>query len=179
MLSSMDLCEECGFDYDSLAIPDAPSALRVGAERLAEDLFSGDDSSVHTRPEPGTWSVTEYACHVRDVLLVQRERILQALVEEAPRFVPMYRAERVKNAGYDRESANDVAQELTVVASLVAKVVASLDARQLARSCVYNSPEPRVCDVAWVVRHTVHEVVHHEMDVRRVRTHLMDSDVWT
>jgi len=62
MLSSMDPCEACGFHYDSLAITDAPSALRVGAERIAEDLFSGDDSSIHTRPDPETWSVVEYAC---------------------------------------------------------------------------------------------------------------------
>jgi len=179
MLSSMDHCDECGFDYDGLAVADAPSALRVGAERLAEDLFSGDDSSIHTRPDPGTWSVIEYTCHVRDVLLVQRERILLALVEDAPRFVPMYREERVTTAGYDRESATEVAQELTVVANLVAKVVALLEDRQLARTCVFHFPEPRVRDLAWVVRHTVHEVVHHEMDVRRVRTHLMDADVWT
>ncbi len=179
MLSSMDHCHECGFDYDGLAIADAPSALRVGAERLAEDLFSGDDASIHSRPEPTTWSVIEYACHVRDVLLVQRERILLALVEDAPRFVPMYREERVALAGYDRGSATEVAQELTVVANLAANVVTLLDRAQLARPCVYNFPEPKVRDVAWVVRHTVHEVVHHEMDVRRVRTHLIDNDVWT
>ena len=179
MLSPMDDCEACGFDYDALAIADAPSALRTGAERLAEDLFSGDDSSIHSRPEPGIWSVVEYACHVRDVLLVQRERILLALVEESPRFAPMYREERVRHAGYDRESANDVAQELTASANLVAKVVAPLDDGQLARSCVYSVPEPQVRDVAWAVRHTVHEVVHHEMDVRRVRTRLLDDDVWT
>lgn len=179
MLSSMDHCEVCGFDYDALAIHDAPSAIRVGAERIAEDLFSGDDSSIHNRPDAGTWSVVEYACHVRDVILVQRERLLLALVEDTPTFVPMYREERVAHAGYDRESATEVAQELTVVASLCAKVVSLLDDGQLARTCIFNFPEPRVRDVAWVVRHTVHEVVHHEVDVRRVRTRLLDDDVWT
>ncbi len=175
----MDHCEQCGFDYDSLPIADAPSALRLGAERLAEDLFSGDDSSIHSRPEPGTWSVVEYACHVRDVIIVSRERILLALVEKAPQFLPMYPEERVAHAGYDRESATEVAQELTTVANLAAKVVALLDPGQLTRPCVWNVPVPRERDLAWVVRNAVHEVVHHEMDVRRVRTHLMDGDVWT
>jgi S-DNA-T family DNA segregation ATPase FtsK/SpoIIIE len=178
MLSDMDDCDECGFSYGGLVIAEAPSALRVGGERLAEDLFSGDDASIHTRPDPVTWSVIEYTCHVRDVLLVQRDRILLALVEEAPRFAPMYREERITTAGYDRESATEVAQELTVVTNLLAKVVTLLDDRQLARTCVYNYPEPRVRDLAWAVRHSVHEVVHHEMDVRRVRTQLMDDDVW-
>jgi hypothetical protein len=91
----------------------------------------------------------------------------------------MYREERVALAGSDRESAVEVAQELTVVANLAAKVVALLDDRQLARSCVFYFPEAHVRDMAWVVRHTVHEVVHHEQDVRRVRTRLMDDDVWT
>jgi len=175
----MDPCEACGFHYDSLAITDAPSALRVGAERIAEDLFSGDDSSIHTRPDPETWSVVEYACHGRDVIIVQRERILLALVEDAPRFVPMHREQRVVHAGYDRESATEVAQELTSVANLAAKVITLLDDEQLARRCFFSFPAPRSRDVAWVVRHTVHEIVHHEMDVRRVRTHLMDHDVWT
>jgi S-DNA-T family DNA segregation ATPase FtsK/SpoIIIE len=179
MLSVMDHCDECGFTYERLAIAEAPSALRLGGERLAEDLFSGDDASIHSRPDPSTWSVIEYSCHVRDVLLVQRERILLALVEETPRFVPMYREQRVAAAGYHTESATEVSQELSVVTNLVAKVVAVLDSRQLARTCVYNVPEPRVRNLAWVVRRSVHEVVHHEMDVRRVRTQLMDGDVWT
>lgn len=172
-------CGECGFAYDGLSIPDAPSTFRAMAERIAEDLMSGDDAAVRMRPVAGTWSMLEYACHVRDTLLVQRERILLALVEDTPRFAPMYRDARVVDAGYDREARHDVVDGLAVGTHLLVKVVDHLSDAQLARRCIYGYPEPRERDVAWVIRHSVHELVHHEMDVRRVRTQLMDGDVWS
>jgi len=177
-LGPMDHCAECGFDHGSLAIPDVPSTLRAAAERLAEDLVSGDDAAVHARPDPSTWSVIEYGCHVRDVLLVQRERILLALVENKPGFTSMYPDARVVNAHYDRESALEVGQELAVAANLAARVIGRLSPEQLDRRCIYMYPEPTERDLAWVVRNTVHEVVHHELDARGVRTRLIDADIW-
>jgi hypothetical protein len=43
---------------------------------------------LRTRPEEGVWSALEYACHVRDVFLVQRDRLYTALVEDTPTFTP-------------------------------------------------------------------------------------------
>ncbi len=177
-LGLMDHCADCGFDHGGLAIGDLSSTLRAAAERLAEDLFSGDDAAVHARPDPSTWSVIEYGCHVRDVLLVQRDRILLSLVEDKPEFASMYPDQRATNAHYDRESALEVAQELTVAANLAAKVIGRLTSEQLDRRCVYICPEPTEHDLTWMVRTTVHEVVHHELDVRAVRTRLIDADLW-
>jgi hypothetical protein len=174
----MDHCTECGFDFESLAIPDATSTLRAATERLAEDLLSGDDAAVHARPDPSTWSVIEYGCHVRDVLLVQRDRILLTLVEDKPGFAPMHREARAEHAHYDRESALEVGQELGVAANLAAKVIGQLSPEQLERRCIYNHPEPTERDLTWMVRNTVHEVIHHELDVRSVRTRLIDADMW-
>jgi hypothetical protein len=36
------------------------------------------DVDLRTRPQPHVWSPLEYGCHVRDMLLVQRERVLTA-----------------------------------------------------------------------------------------------------
>ncbi len=174
----MDHCAECGFDYRRLDTGDVSSALRAATERLAEDLLSGDDAAVHARPDPSTWSVVEYGCHVRDLLLVQRDRILLALVEDKPRFASMHRDARAVNAHYVLESALEVGQELTVAANLAAKVIGWLSPEQLDRPCVYNYPEPTERDLAWVVKNTLHEVVHHELDVRGVRTRLIDADMW-
>ena len=118
----------------------------------------------------------EYGCHVRDVLLVQRERMLLSLVEETPHVVSMYRDVRAYNARYNNESLSEVAQELVVAANLAAKLVEVLSTDQLGRYCIYSYPEPKRRDLAWVTRHTVHEVVHHERDVRQVRTRVVDVD---
>jgi DNA segregation ATPase FtsK/SpoIIIE, S-DNA-T family len=177
-LGPMDHCAECGFDHGTLPIGDVASTLRAATERLVENLVSGDDAAVHTRPDQSTWSVIEYGCHVRDVLLVQRERILLALVENTPGFASMHPDARVVYAHYDRESALEVGQELAVAANLAAKVIGRLSPEQLDRRCIFSFPEPTERDLAWVVRHTVHEVVHHELDVRSVRTRLIDADMW-
>jgi hypothetical protein len=84
--------------------------------------------------------VFEYACHLRDVLLVQRERVHLALVEDTPHFVSMYRDARVDNARYDRETADDEAQELAMAGNLFMNVIDGLSTEQLARRCIYKLP---------------------------------------
>jgi len=164
----MDTCGECGFDYEGLAVADAPSVLSRATALIGDQLEDADEVLARTRPDPSTWSALEYACHVRDVLLVQRERILLALVEDTPRFVRMYRDERVSNAGYDRETTGELVEELSMAAKLVCSVIEGLSVEQQQRGCIYNNPEATRRDVGWLVRHTTHEVVHHEMDVRKV-----------
>jgi hypothetical protein len=39
---------------------------------------------------------------------------------------------------------------------------------QWRRSCVYNYPEPMKRSLEWVGRHTLHEAIHHLVDVRRL-----------
>lgn len=52
-----------------------------------------DASAPTRRPSPDRWSANEYAAHVRDVLLTIRDRLVIGLVEDNPRFKPVYRDE--------------------------------------------------------------------------------------
>ncbi|MBO0731988.1 MAG: DinB family protein [Acidimicrobiaceae bacterium] len=169
----MDHCEQCGFVYESLPPGDIGTTIRSLAHQMGAELVNpGAAHAVGTRPAPDVWSALEYACHVRDVLLVQRERVLLAQVEEVPSFARMYRDERVSLAGYADERPEDVAGHLTVAAALVSRVFAGLTAEQLARRCIYNFPAPMEQDVAWLGRHTAHEASHHLGDVRSVLARL-------
>ena len=136
----------------------------MGAELVARAA----SPAVRTRPEPSVWSALEYACHVRDALLVQRERVLLAQVEERPSFAPMYRDERVSFAGYRDEQPEDVADHLAVAAALVGRVLDGLTAPQRARVCIYNYAVATERDVAWLGRHSAHEAWHHLGDVKSV-----------
>jgi len=170
-LLAVDRCDECGFVYEALATGEVPGALRAHAEGYGELILRPQPPDmVRTRPAPEVWSALEYTCHVRDVLLIQRDRVVLALVEDTPSFPPMYRDERVSLAGYQRECVAELVDELAMAANMMAKVFGGLSPRQLERRCIYNFPRATERDLAWLGRHTVHEAVHHLGDVQAVLT---------
>jgi len=121
---------------------------------------------VRRRREPSTWSVLEYGCHLRDVLLVQRERVLDARRNESPSFRPMGRDERVDHDGYAGQDPVAVARQLTDAAALFANVLDRLGP-DWDRTIVYNYPVRADRSLRWVAVHTVHECQHHLQDMGR------------
>ena len=92
---------------------------------------------------PDTWSALEYTCHLRDVMLVQRERVLRALVEECPHSCRCTvtnasswntRTHRIRNAWRNSCLSRP---------GLLADLFAVLDDDQLERTGIYNYPAPR------------------------------------
>jgi DinB family protein len=165
-MSEMAACRECGYDDATTTLPTARMQLLAGAAQIATAITDSPIDTVARRPDPEVWSSLEYACHVRDVLLAQRERTLLALVEENPSFAPIYRDRRATTARYASEAPSDVADHVRTAADLLVWVFDGLDDEQLARPCMYNYPEPAQKSVAWLLVHTTHEVIHHEGDVR-------------
>src|SRR4029079_17871291 len=94
---------------------------------MASILTGGEDAAVARRPQADTWSVLEYCCHVRDVLLVQRERVLLALREDRPDVATMGRDERVEADGYNEQRPVDVARQLEDAALMFTVVLRRLD----------------------------------------------------
>lgn len=87
-------CDECGLVSASIPVEDVPNAL-IAFGPMYRARLDADPAILRSRPSPDVWSALEYACHVRDVLEVQRDRLLLALAEDRPTFVPMGRDERV------------------------------------------------------------------------------------
>ena len=110
----------------------------------------------------------EYSCHVRDVALMQRDRLFVALVEDEPSFKPMYRDERVAFDRYDAQAPDVVARQLAMAADLFGHALEGLAEAQWMRPLIYGYPDPSRRDVEWVAHHTVHELQHHLMDVDRI-----------
>ena len=161
----MDHCDECGFDYDVTTAAAAGGDIVAGAEQIAAAVGDGA-ADVAGRRRPDTWSPLEYGCHVRDVLLVQRERVLAARREDAPSPGPMGRDERVDHDGYSEQDPVAVARQLRDAAVLLSNVLDRLGP-DWDRTLVYTYPEPSVRSLRWVAVHTVHEVRHHLGDIRR------------
>ena len=167
------ICEECGFDYDALTDAEVPDKLRELGRRyrmpLSRGLQGEDlDALVRAHPLPGVWSALEYACHVRDVLAVQRERVELALAEDLPTYTPMRREERVVEDRYNEQAPAAVTDQLAVNADAIGATFAGLSADEWERRALYGYPTPTERDMRWLGRHTVHEGHHHLLDVGRV-----------
>jgi S-DNA-T family DNA segregation ATPase FtsK/SpoIIIE len=150
---------------------DAPGALRAFARRYRMPLTRGLkgedlDSLLRMHPLPDTWSALEYACHVRDVFTVQRERLASALTDDAYEAVPMRRDEIVTERGYNEQVPVAVVDDLSANADELAAAFAVLAPDQWDRTFVYHDQGPRT--LTWVAQHTVHEAEHHLLDIGRV-----------
>ncbi len=166
MLRDVERCDECGFDYDQGGFPMAAQRIRADAPYLAAAL-TGSGADVLSRREPGRWSPLEYACHVRDMLLVQRERLLAARRLDRPVCVPMGRDERVELDGYAEQDPGDVARQLYDAAQLFANDLDRLRGDDWDRTVIYTYPDRAERSLRWVAIHTVHEMRHHLRDVDR------------
>jgi S-DNA-T family DNA segregation ATPase FtsK/SpoIIIE len=104
---------------------------------------------------------------VRDVFLVQRDRLYTTLVEDTPTFAPMYRDQRVTLARYNAQAPEEAVEQLAIAARLIAQAFDALDSAQLQRRCMYNFPAPTERALLWVGQHAIHEGEHHLRDIAR------------
>ncbi|MFF1821290.1 DinB family protein [Kribbella sp. NPDC058245] len=162
-------CEQCGFNYDTGDLQGTVTLLvRQSADcsmALTKAAAGPDSNVVRLRPEPEVWSAIEYACHVRDVLEVQRLRIAQCLAEDRPVYAPMDRTGRVKQAKYEHQDPMEVAAALVRFAKEFGAAARVLTPPQLGKLGLYNYPVRMPRSLGWVIRHTAHEVQHHRHDI--------------
>jgi DinB superfamily len=161
-----DHCADCGFVYH---LGQSATAARDIRERVDEvvAILRSSDIGLRSRRRPGVWSPLEYGCHLRDVLLVQRERVLAARRADRPDCLALGRDERVGHDGYDKQEPADVARQLADAAQLFGNVLDRLAADDWDREVIYHYPETSVRSLRWVAIHTTHEAQHHLLDIRR------------
>jgi len=145
--------------------------------RLVDDarVFVGrlagrEDAALRARPEPDVWSPLEYACHVRDMLNVQRDRVELVARTETPELTPMGRDERVVEDRYNEQDPAVVTAAVVDAAGALAAALQAIDDAGWRRTAIYTYPERAVRSVEWIGTHTVHELEHHSDDVGRDRT---------
>ena len=166
-------CAECGFSYDALSVPDALDTLRGLGRRYRVPLTRGLkdedlDALLRSHPLDDTWSALEYACHVRDVLIIQQERVGRVLIEPGYAPDPMRRDERVTELDYNGQDPVEVADDVAANATALATMGENLSDEQLELPIVYRYPEVTERPLSWVLVHTVHEGEHHLLDIGRV-----------
>jgi hypothetical protein len=159
----VEICEQCGFSYD-VGREAITSWLRSDARAFVKKLAKRGDTA-RRRPAPDVWSPLEYACHLRDMLRVQTERVRLTQRETDPEFAPMGRDERVVEDRYNQQDPTVVAAALVESADALADVLDRLDADGWMRTGFYNYPERALRTVEWIAIHTNHELLHHRGDI--------------
>src|ERR1700751_3252344 len=140
MALGTDQCADCGFVYNL----DQPGTVgRDLREPVAEvvALLRAGEVDLRSRRRPGVWSPLEYGCHLRDMLLVQRERVLAARRGGRAGRPPLGRDERVVHDGYAQQEPEDVARQLADAAQLFSNVLARLGPQDWGIQVVYPYPE--------------------------------------
>lgn len=160
-----EVCQECGYDYATVETAQAADTLRREATSLSEVVVTLQRP---TTAPCNAWTALEYAGHVRDVLLIARERTLSTLIQDDFKVSPVGRDERVERGEYDDMSARQAADEIVLVAGWLAHSWKRLTEQDWQRMMLYNYPETEQRSVSWLAAHTIHEVVHHRGDIERL-----------
>jgi DinB superfamily len=154
-------CADCGMSYADTDLESAVTALRGLPGEVRAAVLAVPDAHRRIRPEPGTWSVAEYACHVRDVFATFTVRLHRISTEDVPALEPMFadlRAERFRYNDCDLDA---------VLGELDAHVAGFLD--EIAGTTGWDRTATRRPDelrtARWLVRHGLHEGRHHVRDI--------------
>jgi hypothetical protein len=148
-------CEECGFD---VAVVDP---ARAGAEALAMvPRWAGalERPDARERPDGDTWSVLEYACHVRDVLLLFGDRLRLIREQEAPEFANW--DQDASAVDYATQGPRTVADELAPAAAAFAAEVSAV--ADWSRPGYRSNGSAFTADT--LTRYAWHDLAHHLHD---------------
>jgi hypothetical protein len=164
-------CEECGFDPSSVSAEELPAAMADVGRRFRVPLtrgLKGEDLDALLRAHPidGLWSALSYACHVRDVMRVFRERTERMLTEDAPDLGWWDHEASPVEDRYDEQDPEEVAAAIETNADAYGKTLSEVSGSEWDRTGTRRSGEEFT--VLTKAQYALHEANHHLLDVGRV-----------
>jgi MOSC domain-containing protein YiiM len=164
-------CDECGFRWDLYTDEQAVGVYIVAGGLFRRALDGVDLDVANTRPVADSWSILEYVDHVRASMWIWRFVVDAAIGElgidlSAAGGRPM--DPEVKRFDDVESTVAAMEAESTELFTLLL----GLDAEQWERTSQLSLG---LVDQHWVVRHALHEILHHLHDVGRIRARLGDG----
>ena len=160
-------CPQCGFDASLVGRTEVGARLRAGLPTWRAVLGGG---TAAVRPDPGTWSALEYACHVRDVQRVFAARLALMLAEHDPLFENWDQDETAVVQRYAEQDPAVVVEELVQATEQVAAAYDALDPRdEQVWARAGRRSNGSVFTVDSLSRYHLHDVEHHVWDVGATR----------
>lgn len=153
-------CPDCGLDVGSVDRADLGRMLRENAASWPVALSAPGATE---RPHPDVWSVTEYACHVRDVHRLFAQRVALMLSDDNPEFANWDQDVTAVESRYDLADPSEVGPELDAAAGAVADLYDSVEGTAWARPGRRSNGD--AFTVESIGRYHLHDVAHHLWDV--------------
>jgi hypothetical protein len=164
-------CSGCGFDGSRWTDAEALDEIAGLAARWADAVQGLDDVAACRRPVPAMWSIAEYTDHIREVMFGMRLLAETAVTspgadlgpspetpfDPEPRRLDLARAQ----AGFAREAAQ--------LHGRLAELAPELWCSQVVL-------DGEAVDIGWIVRHAVHDALHHLGDLADLREALRAED---
>ncbi|MGH3314768.1 MAG: DinB family protein [Nocardioidaceae bacterium] len=164
------VCAGCAMAYAEVSVEQAVQQIALVPDRVRTAVAAVDASVrpdvLRQRPDSDTWSVTEYACHVRDVYVTYTIRLHRARTEDRPVLEPMLNDLRVRRFRYNERDLAAVLDELAAAATGFCEEAHRNQGEQWNRTVTRLPGEERTA--RWLVRQALHEGLHHIDDIRRV-----------
>jgi hypothetical protein len=160
-----ELCPVCRFEWAACSPEEVSPRVRAATDAMLA-VISADPAGSRVRVEADRWSSVEYGAHLRDVLWLIRDRLVNTVVEDTPSPPKLHRDERVALGLYEGDTAQSLARQLPVAAESFATFFDALHLEHHARTVIYSADFGHVRTLAWTGAQAVHECEHHLDDVR-------------
>ncbi len=153
-------CPECGFDASVATPATAPGIVLSMLPRWRAALRRPDAAD---RPDEATWSVLEYACHVRDVFTLFDHRLTLMLTEDDARFDDWDQDRTAIEQDYATADPAEVAAGLTAEGEQIAASFGRIPEEEWTRRGTRSNGS--VFTVLTFAQYFLHDAVHHLHDV--------------
>jgi hypothetical protein len=153
-------CPECGYDASAVTVDLIPGIIRDNATTW-EAVLTLEDAA--TRPEPGTWSPLEYACHVRDVHRIFAVRVQMLLDQDEPTFPNWDQDQTAIEERYAEQEPEEVADQLEAAAQEFVAHLSAVQPDQMTRRATRSNGSEFTVET--LSQYFLHDVIHHLWDV--------------
>jgi hypothetical protein len=154
-------CPDCGLAAGEVAPTDVAARVLADLPRWERVLARVE---ARERPEPATWSPTEYACHVRDVFILFGQRVRLMLDQDDPLFENWDQDATAIEDDYACQLPSEVSSEIVSAGHAIATIFDSVPDDAWDR--VGRRSNGSVFTVTTLAQYFLHDVVHHLHDVR-------------
>jgi hypothetical protein len=156
-------CVDCRLAYSEVDVASAVELVSKIPSRVRALIAATPSGLLRHRPVSGGWSVTEYACHLRDVYVTSTIRLHRARTEDRPVLEPMLNDLRTRRFRYNDANIDAVLDELASAVDGCIEEVGRFGPDDWQRVVTRLPGEYRTA--LWLVRHAAHEGVHHAADI--------------